>query len=118
MDYTKCKGHFGHTALAASVVNPICLKQLKWIQKHICKKFRRIVIAKQHLSLISIKNYKQSSKYIDKVASCLHCSAPRITDDMFDADNIEDLEEVSKVLTNMCQEDIDVFSIQGCHLKS
>ena len=32
MDY-KCKGHFGHIALAVLVVNPICLKQLKWIVK-------------------------------------------------------------------------------------
>ena len=24
MDYTKCKGHFGHIALAIPVVNPIC----------------------------------------------------------------------------------------------
>ena len=31
MDYTKCKGHFGYTALAVHVVNPICLKKLKWI---------------------------------------------------------------------------------------
>ena len=39
---------------------------------------------------------------------------------MFDVDNIEvtDLEEVSKILTNMCQEDIDVLNIQGCHPKS
>ena len=37
---------------------------------------------------------------------------------MFDIDNIEDLEEVSKTLTNMCQEDIDVLNIQGCHPKS
>ena len=36
---------------------------------------------------------------------------------MFDVDNIEDLEEVSKILTNMCQEDMDVFNIQGCHPK-
>ena len=118
MDYTKCKGHFSHTALAVSVVNPICLKQLRLIVKHICRKFRRMVITKQRLSLNSIKNYKQSSKYIDKVASCFHCSAPRITDDIFNVDNIDDLEEVSKILTNMCQEDIDVLNIQGCHLKS
>ena len=39
---------------------------------------------------------------------------------MFDVDNIEliDLEEVSKILANMCQEDIDVLNIQGCHSKS
>ena len=37
---------------------------------------------------------------------------------MFDVDNIEDLEEVSKTLTNMCQEDIDVLNIKGCHPKS
>ena len=30
----------------------------------------------------------------------------------------EDLEEVSKILTNMCQEDIDVLDIKGCHPKS
>ena len=36
---------------------------------------------------------------------------PRTSDDMFDVDNIENLEEVSKILTNMCQEDIDVLNI-------
>ena len=36
---------------------------------------------------------------------------------MFDVDNIEDL-EVSKILTNMCEEDIDVLNIKGCHPKS
>ena len=124
MDYTKCKGYFGCIVLAVPVFNPICLKQLKWRVKHICKKCRRIGITKQHLSLNSIKNYKQSSKYIDRVASCFHCLAssahPRTSDDMFDVDNIEvtDLEEVSKILTNMCQEDIDVLNIQGCHPKS
>ena len=29
MDHTKCKGHFGHIALAETVVNPICSKKLK-----------------------------------------------------------------------------------------
>ena len=105
MDY-KCKGHFGHIALAVLVVNPICLKQLKWIVKNICSKCKRIT--KQHLS---IKNYKH-------VASCFHCSAPQTSDDMFDIDNIEDLEEVSKTLANMCQEDIDVLNIKGYHPKS
>ena len=111
MDSTKCNCHFGHMALAVPVVNPICLKQLKWTVKHICKKFN---------SLNSIKNYKQSSKYMDKVASCFYCSAPRTSNNMFDVDNIEgaNLEEVSKTLTNICQEDIDVLSIQGCHPKS
>ena len=42
MDYTKCEGHFGHIALAVPVVNPNCLKQLKWIVKHICRKDKRI----------------------------------------------------------------------------
>ena len=37
---------------------------------------------------------------------------------MFDVDNIEDLEEVSKILTDMYQEDIDVLNIKGCHQKS
>ena len=37
---------------------------------------------------------------------------------MFDVENIEDLEEVSESLTNMCQEDIDVLDIKGCHPKS
>ena len=118
MDYTRYKGHFGHIALAVPVVNPVCLKKLKWIVKHIGKKCKRIVITKQHLSLKLIKNYRQSSKYIDKVASCFLCSAPRTSDDVFDVDNIEDLEEVSKTLANMCQEDIDVLNIQGCHPKS
>ena len=106
MDYTKCKGHFGHIALAVPVVNPICLKKLKWVVKHICKKFKRIT--KEHLS---IKNYEQ-------VASCFHCSAPQTSDDMFDVDNIKDLEELSKILTDMCQEDIDVLNIKGYHPKS
>ena len=101
MDYTECKGHFGHIALVAPVVNSICLKKLKWIVKHICKKCKRIVITKQHLS---VKNDKQ-------LTSCFHCSAPRTSDDMFDVDNIEDLEEVSETHTNMCQEDNDVLNI-------
>ena len=75
MDYTKCKGHFGHIVLAAPVVNSICFKQLKWIVKYICTKSKRTVITKQLLSLNSIKNYKQSFKYIDRVASSFHCSA-------------------------------------------
>ena len=66
--------------------------------KHICKKCKRIVITKQHLS---IKNYRQAASYF-------HCSVARTSDDMFDVDNIEDLEEVSKILTNMSQEDIDL----------
>ena len=35
---------------------------------------------------------------------------------MFDVDNIEgtDLEEVSKILTNMCQEKVDILNIKGC----
>ena len=59
------------------------------------------MITKQHLSLNSIKSYKQSSRYIDKVASCFHCSAPQTSDDMFDDDNIvdADLEEVSEIQT-------------------
>ena len=105
MDYTKCKGHFGHIDLAVPFVNPICLKKLKWIVKYICKKCKRIVITKP------IKNYKQ-------IASFFHCSAPRTPNDMFDVDKIEDLEEVSKTLTSMCQEDIDFLNIKGCHPKS
>ena len=115
MDYIKCKGHFGRIALAEPVVNPIYLKQLKLIVKHICKKCRRIVITKQHLNLSPIKNYK----HIDKVASFFHCSVPRTSDDIFDIDNIEDtdLEEVLKIHTNMCQEDIGILNIKGCHPK-
>ena len=91
IDYNKCKGHFSHIALAVSVrVIPVCLKQPKWIVKYVCKKCKRIVITKQHLSLNAIKNFKQSSKCIDKVASCFHCSAslvhPQTSDDMFDVD--------------------------------
>ena len=37
---------------------------------------------------------------------------------MFDVDKIEDLEQVLKILINMCQEDIDVLNIKGCHPKS
>ena len=47
MDHTKFKGHFGHIALAVPVVNPICLKQLKWIVKQFCRKCMRIT--RQHL---------------------------------------------------------------------
>ena len=102
------QGHFGYIALAVPFVNSICLKKLKWIMKYVCKKCKRIVITKQHLS---IKNYKQ-------VASCFHCSLPRTSDDMSDVDNIKDLKEVSKTLANMCQEDIDVLNIKGSHPKS
>ena len=66
MNYTKCKGHFDHIVLVMPVVNPICLEQLKWIAKHICKKCKRIVITKQH----------QTTKIYKQVASCFHCSAP------------------------------------------
>ena len=76
--------------------------------KHVCKECKRILITEQHHS---IKNYRQ-------VASCFHCSAPRTSDNMFDVNNIENLEEVSKILTNMCQEDIDVLNIKRCHPKS
>ena len=106
MDCTKCKDHFGHISLP--VVNRICLKQLKWTVKHICKKCKRIVIKKQDRS---IKHYRQA-------ASCFHRSAPRTSDDMFDVDNIEDLKGVSKILTSLCQEDIDVLNIKGFHPKS
>ena len=37
---------------------------------------------------------------------------------MFDVDSIEDLEEVSKTLTDMCQENIDILNIKRCHPKS
>ena len=47
MDYTKCERHFGHIALVVPVVNPICLKQLKWIVKHFCRKYKRIT--RQHI---------------------------------------------------------------------
>ena len=106
MDCTKCKDHFGHITLAVPIVNSICLKQLKWIVKYICKNCERIT--RQHPS---IKNYRQG-------ASCFHYWAPQTSDDMFDVDNIEDLEEVSKILTNLCQEDIDIVNIKGCHPKS
>ena len=53
-----------------------------------------------------------------RVASRFHCSAPQTSNDIFDVDNIEDLEEVSKTLTTMCQEDIDVLNIKGCHPKT
>ena len=86
--------------------------------KHICKKCKRTVITKQQLSLNSIKNYRQSSKYIGRVAWCFHCSAPQTSDDMFDVVYIKDLEEVSNALTNMCQENVDVLNIQRCHPKS
>ena len=105
MDCTKCKGYFGHIALAVPAVNPIYLKQLKWIVKYICKKCKRIT--RQHRST---KNYRQA-------ASCFHCLAPQTSDDIFDVDNIEDLEEVSKILTNMCQKDIEVLNIKGCQKK-
>ena len=105
MDYTKCKEHFGHIMLTVPVFNPICLKKLKRIARHICKKCKRIVIAKP------IKKYKQA-------ASCFHCSASPTSEDMFDVDKIEDLEKISKILINMCQENFDVLNIKGCHPKS
>ena len=37
---------------------------------------------------------------------------------MLDVDHIEDLEEDSKILTSMCQEDIDVLNVKGWHPKS
>ena len=98
MDYTICKGYFCHIGLAVPVVNHIFLKTLKWIVKHIFKKCKRIVITKQHLSF---KSYRQAALYF-------HCSVARTSDDMFDVVNIEDLEEVSRILTNMSQEDIDL----------
>ena len=120
MDYIRCKGHFGHIELAVPVIKPICLKQFTWIVKHICRQCKRIVKTKQHLDLNLIKNYKQLSKYIDKVASCFHCSAPmahpRTSNDMFNVE--DDLEGLVEILTNMCQEDVDVLNIQGCHPKS
>ena len=67
--------------------------------KHICKKCRKIVLTKQ-------------------AASCFHCLTPQTSDNIFDLDNIEHLEEVSKILTSMGQEDIEVLSIKGCHPKS
>ena len=76
--------------------------------KHICKKCKRIVVIKQHRS---IKNYRQA-------ASCFHCSAPGTSDFMFGVGNIEDLEEVSKIFTNMCLEDTGILNIKGCHPKS
>ena len=109
MDYIKCKGHFGHLVLVVPVVNPVCFKQLKWIVKHICKKCKRIVITKEHLSLCSIKNYR----HIDKFALCFHCSTPRTSDDMFDVENIEDLEEVSKTLTNMARKTLTSWTFKG-----
>ena len=94
--------------LAVPVVNPIFLKQLKWIVKHIWKKCKRIVITKQHRL---IKTYGQA-------ASCFHCASPQTSDDMFDVDNVKDLEEVSKPITNMCQEDTDILNTKECHPKS
>ena len=54
---------------------------------------------------------------LQQAASCFHCSARRTSDDMFDVGNIEDLDEVLKTLTNMCQEDNDVLNIKGYHPK-
>ena len=105
VDYTKYKGHFGHIALAMSVVNPICLKKLKWIVRHICKKCTKIVITKP------IKKYKLA-------ASSFQCLTSRTSNDMFDVENTEDLEEVSKALTKMCQDNIEVLNIKGCRPKS
>ena len=60
---TKYKGSFGHIALIAPVVNPICLlKRLKWIVKIICKKCRRIVLTRQ-------------------ASSCFYCSTPQTSED-------------------------------------
>ena len=37
---------------------------------------------------------------------------------MFDVDNVKDLEEVSKPITNMCEEDTDILNTKECHPKS
>ena len=65
-------------------------------------------------------DYKATSLAQKLQAGCIVFSlfAPQISDDMFDVDNMEDLEEVSKILTNMCQGDIDILNIKGCHAKS
>ena len=78
MDYTKCKGHFSHIALVVPVVNPICLKQLKWIAKHICRKCKKII--KQCLS---ITNYKQVASFFivqshKQLMICLMLTTQRI----------------------------------------
>ena len=66
------------------------------------------MIAKQHRL---IKTYGQA-------ASCFHCASPQTSDDMFDVDNVKDLEEVSKPITNMCEEDTDILNTKECHPKS
>ena len=102
MDYTKCKGHFGHIGLTVSVVNLICLKQLKWIVKHILQEMQDDSDNKAAPQRQLDQKLQAVIQNIDKVALCFYCLAPRTSDDIFDVDNIEDLEEVSKTLTNMC----------------
>ena len=102
MDYTKCKGHFGHIGLTVSVVNLICLKQLKWIVKHILQEMQDDSDNKAAPQRQLDQKLQAVIQNIDKVALCFYCLAPRTYDDIFDVDNIEDLEEVSKTLTNMC----------------
>ena len=65
-------------------------------------------------------DYKATSTAQKLQAGCIVFSlfSPQISDDMFDVDNMEDLEEVSKILTNMCQGDIDILNIKRCHAKS
>ena len=58
------------------------------------------------------------SKKYRQATLCFNCLASLTSDDIFDVDNIDDLEDVSKTLTNMCQEDIDVLNIKVCHPKN
>ena len=99
MDYTKCKGHFGHIGLTVSVVNPICLKILKWIVKHILQEMQDDSDNKAAPQRQLDQKLQAVIQNIGKVALCFHCLAPQTSDDIFDVDNIE---EVSKTLTNMC----------------
>ena len=99
IDYTKCKGHFGHIGLTVSVVNPICLKQLKWIMKHILQEMLDVSDNKAAPQRQLDQKLQAVIQNIGKVALCFYCLAPQTSDDIFDVDNIE---EVSKTLRNMC----------------
>ena len=62
--------------------------------------------------LNDIKCYKPSSKYIEKVSCCFHCSYPK------EPYNIAIELNIIKIrLEELCEEDVKVFNFYGCHPK-
>ena len=92
--------------LAIKIVNPIVKKQFKWITQG------RVMIMKDHLKINNIRDYKTTSKYMNKVACCFHCLAPK---EPYDID--DDIEIIMSQLDKLCEEDVSVLNIKGCHSK-